>query len=179
MERNRTFFSNVWSNLKNWANNTFGFGSSTTTTIAHYETSIISDPAPITIDTGSKTTQIISEKGDSSKPISFYSNKDTTNPTSSTAGIKLNISDFTLGINFGFDNIGISGTLTDGDSSNCIALKVNLSELKVGIEDSISIKWDGTTTKTYTNVSANGWAIVAVAAFITTGQIIQTPAYIK
>ena len=102
------FFSDAWNGVKTWAQNTFGYGSSTTTTIFEYETPIIPDPSPITATTGSNTTQTISKTGDSSKPISAYANKDAENPIiSSSVGININISDATLTLSLGFDDIGL------------------------------------------------------------------------
>ncbi len=172
------FFSKTWNGIKTWAKNTFGAGSSTTTTIPGSETPIIPDPLPITVKTGTKTTQTISKHGDSSKPISVYANKDTQHPIkSSSAGININIIDFTLDLSLGLDDIGISGSLTNGNSTNSLGIKLNLSELKVGFEGSTAIQWDNTTETAYTNASINGWAIVAAYILVTKGQYVQSPSY--
>ncbi len=173
-----SFFSNAWNGVKSWAKNTFGAGSSTTATITEIETSIISDPFPITMKTGAKTTQILSKHGDSSKPISVYANKDAQQPIkSSTAGINFNIFDLTLDLCVGLDNISISSSLVNGDTTNSLGIKLNLSELKIGFESSTAIQWDNTTETAYTNVDVSGWAIVAAYCWITTGQPVQSPAY--
>ena len=172
------FFSKVWNGIKTWAKNTFGAGSSTTATIAKIETPIIPDPSPITVKTGTKTTQTVSEHGDSSKPISVYANKDVRHPIkSSSAGININIVDFTLNFSVGFDDIGISGSLANGKTVNDFGLKLNISELKIGFEGSTAIHWDNTTETVYTNVSVSGWAILAAYLFVTTGQYAQSPSY--
>ena len=95
---------------------------------------------------------------------------------SSSAGIKINIDKFTLDISVGFDNIGISTSLSNGNTTGSFGLKANLSEQKVGFEESTAIKWGNTTETTYTNVSASWWAIVAAYISVTTGQPMSRPA---
>ena len=88
-------------------------------TIAQIETPIIPDPSPITAVTGTTTTKIISKHGDSTKPISVYANRDAENPVKSfAAGIKINISSFTLNLSLGFDNIGLYSSITDGNTTD-------------------------------------------------------------
>ena len=173
------FFSKVWGGIKTWAKNTFGAGSSTTNTTTVKENPIIPDPSPITVKAGIKTTETISKKGDSSKPISVYVKREAKHPIkSSSAGIKINVSDFTLDLSLGLDNTGLSVTRSNGEVSNSFGLRANLSELKVGFEGSTAIKWDNTTTETaYTNVSVSGWAIAAAFIFAETGQYSQSPSY--
>ena len=161
---------------KVWAKNTFGAGSSTTVTIANIETPVIPDPSPITVKTGTKTTQITSKYGNSSKPISVYANKDAQHPIkSSSAGININIANFTLDLSVGLDDIGISGSITNGNTTNSFGVILNLSELKVGFEGSTAIQWDNTTETAYTNASISGWAIAALYILVTTGQYVQSP----
>ena len=172
------FFSKAWNGIKTWAKNTFGAGSSTTATIAEIETPVIPDPSPVTVKTGTKTTQTISKHGDSSKPISVYANKDAQHPIkSSSAGININIVNFTLDLSVGLDDIGISGSLTNGNTTNSFGVKLNLSELKIGFEGSTAIQWDNTTETAYTNASISGWAIAAAYILATTGQYVQSPSY--
>lgn len=172
------FFSKAWNGIKTWAKNTFGAGSSTTATIAEIETPVIPDPSPITVKTGTKTTQTISKHGDSSKPISVYANKDAQHPIkSSSAGININIVNFTLDLSVGLDGIGVSGSLTNGNTTNSFGVKLNLSELKIGFEGSTAIQWDNTTETAYTNASISGWAIAAAYILATTGQYVQSPSY--
>ena len=172
------FFSKAWNGIKTWAKNTFGAGSSTTATIAEIETPVIPDPSPVTVKTGTKTTQTISKHGDSSKPISVYANKDAQHPIkSSSAGININIVNFTLDLSVGLDDIGISGSLTNGNTTNSFGVKLNLSELKIGFEGSTAIQWDNTTETALTNASISGWAIAAAYILATTGQYVQSPSY--
>ena len=177
-EKIGNWFKNTWNSVKKWAGNTFGAGSSTSATITKTEVEHLPDPLPITAKTGIKTTQTISEHGNSSKPVSVYAKLDDAHPVkSSSAGIKINISSFTLDISLGLDNTGISGSLADSNTTKSFGLKANLSELKVGLEDSSSVKWDNTTETTYTNVSLSGWAIAAAYVFVTTGQPMLSPSY--
>ena len=175
-EKVGNFFSNAWNKIKTWAGNVFGAESSATATIAEVKTSIISEPSPITATTGTVTTQTISEHGDSSKFISVYADMDTSSPiVSSSAGLKINISEFTLDIGVGADNIGFSCSLTNGDVTNSLGFRLNLSEFKAGVEYSTALKWDSYTQTTYANGSISGWSIIALYSLLTTGQPVSSP----
>ena len=167
------FFKKVWKSVKKWAKETFGAGCTTTVTISKVVTPIIPEPLPITAETGTETTQTISEYGDSSKPISVYANGDLQNPgTGSSAGISINICDFSLNLNVGFENIGISGSVANGNTTDSFGVKLDLSKLKIGFEGSEAIQWDNTTRTTYTNVSVSGWSLLAAYYYVTTGQYV-------
>ena len=174
----KNFGKKVWNSITTWCGNTFGAGSSTTATISNNEIQIIPEPSPITIKTGNQTTQTISQHGNSSNPISVYANKDAQHPIkSSSAGININIDDFTLDLSTGLDDIGLYGSLTNGNTTNSFGVKLNLSELKVGFEGSTAVQWDNTIETAYTNVSVSGWTIVAVYILVSTGQYVQSPSY--
>ena len=84
---------------------------------------------------------------------------------------------FTLDLSVGLDDIGLSGSLTNGNTTNSFGVKLNLSELKIGFEGSTAIQWDNTTETAYTNASISGWAIAAAYILATTGQYVQSPSY--
>lgn len=155
----------------------FGAESSTVSEVKS-ETAIIPDPSPITIKTGTKTTTVISKHGDSSRPISVYAKRNVEHPLkSSYAGIKLNVSAFTLNVSVGLDNLAVSGSIRRGNKTDSFAVKAVLAELKVGFEGSTDVKWDENTTNTsYANGSISGWALVEVLALATTGQPVTAPA---
>ena len=170
-----------FSGIGRWFSNTFGAGSSTVSE-NRAETSItpiLDDPFPITVKTGTKTSQIVSQHGDSTKPISVYAKKDAEHPIkSSSAGLKVNIANFSLKLNLSLDNIGLSGSITEDDTTGSFGLRVNLSELKVGFEGATSIQWDENTSQTnYTNGSISAWSIVAAYLMATTGQPAPSPVY--
>ena len=172
------WFKKAWNSVTTWASNTFGAGTSTSVTITKTEVEYLPDPLPITAKTGTKTTQTVSKHGSTSKPVSVYAKKDAEHPIkSSSAGIKLNIEKFTLNISLGLDNIGISGSIANGNATNSLGIKANLSELKVGYEGASAIKWDNTTETTYTNVSVSGLALAAAYMLVTTGQQFPSPSY--
>ena len=172
------FFSKTWNGLKNWAKSAFGAESSTIATISEIEIPIIPDPSPVTIKTGTKTTQTISKYGDSSKFISVYANKNVTHPArSSSAGININIVDFTANLSLGLDDTGISISASRGNTTSSFGIKLDLSEFKIGFEYSSAVQWDNITETAYTNVSASGWAFVAVYLLTTTGQYVPSPSY--
>ena len=172
------WFRSIGNAVGNWLNSTFGAGSSTVSEFK-IERAIIPDPSPIVIKTGTKTSTTVSEYGDSSKPISVYATRNLEHPIkSSSAGLNLNIYNFTLDVSIGLDNIGISGSLTSGDSTDSFGLGINLAELKVGFDTSTTVKWDANTSQsTFTSVDINGWAIVAGIVFATTGNPVPSPSY--
>ena len=113
-----SFFNKVGTAIAGFAKATFGAGSSLSATITKTEVEYLPDPLPITVKLGTKTTQTISKHGNSSKPISVYAKGNAEHPIkSSSAGIKINIAKFTLDISMGLDNIGISGSLSNGNTS--------------------------------------------------------------
>lgn len=172
------FFKGIGKAIANFAKATFGAGSSTSATITKTEVEYLPDPLPITAKTGTKTTQTVSKHGNSSKPVSVYAKCVAEHPIkSSSAGIKINISSFTLDISLGLDNIGISGSLSNGNTTDKFGLKANLLELKVGFEGSSAIKWDNTTETTYTNISFSGWSIATAYLLISTGQLMPSSSY--
>lgn len=107
-----------------------------------------------------------------------YANNDSQHPIkSSSAGININIVNFTLDLSVGLDDIGISGALTNGNTTKSYGVKLNLSELKIGFEGSTAIQWDNTTETAYTNASISGWAIAAAYILATTGQYVPSSSY--
>lgn len=156
------WLSNAWNSITTWVGNTFGAGSTTSTTISQVETPIIPDPSPITVKTGAKTTQIVSTSGDSSKAFSVYTNVNMDSPERSSAGVKINMSNFAVKLCVGLDDIGFYCLSSSGNTTSAFGVKINLSELKLGFEESTSIQWDNTVETTYTNTSINGWALVAL-----------------
>lgn len=82
-----------------------------------------------------------------------------------------------MDLSVGLDDIGLSGSLTNENTTNSFGVKLNLSELKIGFEGSTAIQWDNKTEISYTNASISGWTIVAVYIFATTGQYVQSSSY--
>lgn len=172
------FFVNAWEGIKDWASDTFGARSSTTVTIEDKETQVVADPSPVTVTTGAKTTQTVSSRGDSSKPISVFANKDAQHPIiSSSVGININISDFTLVFSLGLDNTSISGAIKSGDRTDSFGVKADFSEFQVGFESATTIQQGNTSGVAYSNISANFWAIAAAYCLITTGQSVPSPSF--
>ena len=164
-------FSNLWNGVKNWFKSSFGAESTTTVTISETETAILPDPSPVTVKQGIILSRTIEKYGDASKLFSVYANKDVDHPIiSSTVGAKVNVSDFTLDLSLGLDNIGFSGSLTRDNATSSIGVRLNLAEFKAGIEVSQDVQFGNTTQTIYTNYSVSGWTILAAAAAILTGQ---------
>ena len=166
----------AWNDFKEFMCETFGAGCTTSVTINETETPIIPDPAPITITKRTETTQTVSSHGDSSKFISVYADGVLNHPVlSSSAGVYINIAQFTLDISFAVDDIGISGSITEGYSTNSVGLRLDLSRLKVGLEHSTSVTVNDVSSTVYTNISVNGWTLVYLYLLATTGQDIPQP----
>lgn len=105
-----------------------------------------------------------------------YATKNLNNPLKSSAGLKLNILGLTVTANLSLDNIGISGSVKNGDVTKSYGFRTNLSELKVGFQSSTTVQWDANTSQTtYTDVDVNGLALIAVYYFVTTGQPTPVP----
>ena len=98
---------------------------------------------------------------------------------SSTVGIKANIGHNTYDYSIGINNTSLSHAICMGNTTQKIALRVNVQELKIGIESSTTVKWDGYSTTTYTNVSVSAWFLAAGYYFVKTGQWTPSPSYIS
>lgn len=109
-----------------------------------------------------RSTVIITEVGNSSKPISVYAQGRSDNCLLSSAGLKFNISSFTLNISLGVDDIGIKGSIKDGAKINAFGLKADLSQQKIGFEWSKTAQWDNHKSITnYTNVGIDIFFLIA------------------
>ena len=170
------WFKDTWEEFKDWAKDTFGAGSTTSITLYEFETPILQSPSPVTITSGTTATQTVSSNGDSSKPISVYADGSLSNPIkSSSAGVYVNIDNFTLGINLALDDVSISGTVTRGSTSKALTAKMDISQLRLGFETSSSISSGDVTSTSYRNYSVNGWTIIYLYLFILSGQEVPLP----
>lgn len=78
------------------------------------------------------------------------------------------------------DDVSISGAMADGNTTDKFSVKVNPSELKVGVEISQEVSQENKTATSYTNVSLSGWTVVWVFVYALTGQDlppVSHPAY--
>lgn len=181
MEKNKKVFTTFWGKAKTWAKNTFGASSSVTVTTTTYTRKYLPDPMPVTIESGAYSKAYVSKKGDSSKTVSVYANKESTAPfKSSTAGIVVNDGNCALDLCLGLDDFSLEGSYSGEDLTSSLALKINVSELKIGVEWATTEQWDngmGTNT-TYTNVSVSGWFLVWVYYYANSGQSLPSPEYV-
>ena len=162
---------NAWNKVKSWASNTFGAGA-TKVYQTKQETELMPPVANgfISVKTGEKETKILSKKGNSSKPISVFAQSRADNYALSSAGISINILNFSLNINLGLDNSGISGSIRDGQTTKTLGISADISQLKAGFESSTTVTWDEAESTTYSNASITGMGIAYAYIFITTGQ---------
>jgi RHS repeat-associated protein len=148
----------------------FGASSSTTKTTEAWKKVYTPSISPITVTKGTNTIETISRHGDSTKPISVYANLESKHPVcSSSAGLKVNIVSATMDIGLSLDDIGVYVAHSNGNSSNNLGIKINISEIQIGLESSATIESNGITTVSYTNVSLNGFGMLLVAAAYFTG----------
>lgn len=149
----------------------FGFVATLSAVVQHEEIQHLPVWSPISIKSGTKAT--ISQSFGNNKPITAYAECNIPNIIkSSTAGIKLNISKITITISLGFDDIGIYGSYNTDNSVSSFGVRLNISELKIGFEQSFTIHENNIAQTTYTNSSINGgilFLIYAVATGIPAG----------
>ena len=176
----KRWFKKAGKRIKKWVKNIFGAGYTVCSTNSGTEKTY--SAIIIQAKIGTKNTAYISKRGNSSKPISVYASQDINHPIkSSSLGLKINILDTTLDMRRALDDVGLYGSITNGKTTNSLGIKVNLSELKVGFEGSTStLLEDGTTEKTYTNVSIDimtlAYVCICVYSLATTGQMVEAPA---
>ena len=162
----------AWNSVKTWAGNTFGAGTSSYIVISDNVAS--SNYGIFSIKSGSKSTKTTYSSGDSSKPISVYSRISIDDPIkSSFVGLKLNISDFTIDLSLGLDNLGISGSLRNGNTTNSLGLKANLTELSIGFEQSISTLLEDITEAFINSIFLDLWFVLTIIVLVFSGGNVQ------
>jgi RHS repeat-associated protein len=170
-----SFFKSVGSTIANFAAKIFGAGN----TVVHQEKAELENSpihSVVSVKTGTKKTTTLSKKGDSSKPISVYAKGRSDAPILSSAGLKVNVSSLTINASFGLEDLGISGSINNGDTSRSLGIVADLTQFKVGVEGSTTAKWDANADIAhFTNVSVSGWAIAAACVLVGTGLWAPTP----
>ena len=171
------WLGNAWNKVKSWVSNTFGAYSETVNYTTKKEDVYLPSPLPITARTEIHSSQVISRKGNYSKPVTVYLRKRSDNVNLSSVGINFKTSKFSVNLSLGLDNTGITGTVSNGSNDSSLAIKANMSKFEVGAEASETIHWDENSSNiTSSNVSINGLSALAIMAFLTTGQPIPQPA---
>ena len=129
----------------------------------------------ISCKSGTSTSTILASSGDSSRPLSVYAQGRADNEILSSAGLKINIANFTLNVSIGADNLGVSASIADHGTIKSIALTADISQFKIGGEFATTV-WDSATSeKIYTNISVSGWLFVAAYIYYRTGEWYSTP----
>ncbi len=147
------------------------FGASSQVVVEEEKT-VSSTPvySPISAKTGVKSTTIISSKGNSSKPISVYANGVSNNPVSFTAGVKINIAKCSFDFSLGLDNVGLKFSIANGDINTSSALKLDITELKLGFEAEMESRiTENIYESAYGNTSINGGIVGAIYMFVNAG----------
>ena len=171
------WLGNAWNKVKSWACNTFGAYTETVNYTTKKEDVHLPSFLPITARTEIHSSQVISRKGNYSKPVTVYLRKRSDNVNLSSVGINFKTSKFSVNLSLGLDNTGITGTVSNGSNDSSLAIKANMSKFEVGAEASETVHWDENSSNiTSSNVSINGLSALAIMAFLTTGQPIPQPA---
>ena len=175
------FFSKAFATVIAYMGAYYGVSSSTTKTEYDYNEDFSIVPWLVSVKQGAKSSKTISKIGSSSKPVSFYASRNIDHPIrSSSVGVIHNYSDdFATKLTVGLDDISLSCSGTSGNTTNSFAIKLNVSELKLGLEYATAIPWDDSTKTVYTNVSINVFTILAAFAYATAGDtaVLPQPAY--
>ena len=174
----KDWFRNAWNSVKTWAKNTFGFCNETVNYGEIKEKVYLPSPLPVTAQSKTTSSQVVSRKGDFSKPVTVYLRKRSDNINLSSVGVKFKAKKLSLNLSLGLDDIGLSGTIHNGSTDNTLALKTNLSKFETGIEVSETIHWDEySSNSTATNVSVNKLSAASIVVFVLTGQPVWQSAY--
>lgn len=172
----KQWVSKTYRKCRSWASSFFGASASTTSTITKSESYIIPDPSPITFKTGNKVTRTTYSTGDSSKPVSVYAVGSLDDQVfSSSAGLKLNYPNLTVKFNLAVDNIGIYGSVSKNNVTDSFGLRVNITQLKIGINSSSSVTLDNDTYTDYWDFDVSGWLIACAYLLVTEG--VAEPSY--
>ena len=164
----------LWDDLKRFFERIFGSEASTELTYTN-EMEILPDPLPITVKKGITTSYTVSSIGDSSKPISVYANGDILNPIESIAGAKINAFNWCLDLSLGLSNTGVSISNRLANNETALNLRLNLSQLKLGLETKNTVYYDNMSQTSYTNISANAGFFFVAYILVTTGQYMPNP----
>ena len=125
---------------------------------------------PISVKTGTSVSTVTSSKGNSSKPISVYSNGVSNKPLSSSAGFKINIGKYSLDLGFGLDNTALKFSITNEDITTSTAFKMDITKLQIGFEVEVETKIvENVYESAYANSSINGGIAGAIYMFVKTG----------
>lgn len=113
---------------------------------------ILPSGAPIQVTYGARETITVEKSGDPST-FAAYVTHDMLNPTkSSTAGLSVSIGGHEVKAHSGWDNLGMTGSYTNGNVTHTSSLKINLAELSIVYEASVTETIDGTATTDYANI---------------------------
>ena len=166
-----------WEEIKNFFIGLFGSESSAEVSYTYEDKVFLPDPLPITVKKGNTSSYVVSSRGDSSKPISVYATGNIVNPLESNAGIKVNAFSWSLNISIGLGNTGISISKNSDNNELGVGIKLNLLELKAGIEATNTVHYRNSSQTSYTNISANGGFLLMLYMLLTTGQYQPTLCY--
>jgi hypothetical protein len=165
----------MWIDIKNFASSIFGF-SSTQKTVVNANRKLVPEPSPIVLTGGAKTTYVNSQKGNSSKPIVFYSESVINDPISSSIGTKFNIGSYSLDFSLGLNNTGIKFSAKKNNITSSCGLSASLAETKIGFDFEAERQVQSDIYETYYgNASASFWGAFAIYKLFTTGQWNGTP----
>ena len=163
----KNFFKKASKKIVKFAKRMFGARFSKVSTSMDTPKIYIPNSYPITAQSGSSTTTTLSSSGNSSKLYSVSGTLETGGEGKlPSASAELSVLDIGLVYSIGADDWGISMSNKFGSMSSSFGLRINLSEVKVGLEGSLSSSKGNSTDTSYINVSANGALVVGIVAVV-------------
>ena len=125
--------------------------------------------SPISFDRGHSSSQTISQYGNASKPIVFYTEGDISSPLSASVGVLINRGNSTNKINLAIDNIGVEVSYISNNIVQSSSKYFNLTDMKMHYKTSVVNQLDNMEEGEYTDIGIGGWIIVGALACVAGG----------
>ena len=125
--------------------------------------------SPISFDRGHSSSQTISQYGNASKPIVFYTEGDISSPLSASVGVLINRGNSTNKINLAIDNIGVEVSYISNNIVQSSSKYFNLTDMKIHYKTSVVNQLDNMEEGEYTDIGIGGWIIVGALACVAGG----------
>ena len=127
--------------------------------------------SPINVERGIGTSNTITDSGDSTKPVTVYSEARSDDPSLSSVGIDINTSILSLEGSLGLSNTGLSFVLhVDDDTDYSLGCNLDLTKIRLEIEFTSTIEISpGESAFNYYNVSVNPIIVFLMFEYVQTG----------
>ena len=128
---------------------------------------------PVSVVSGEYTKEDLPEIGDSSRPVSLYAEGRSDNWLLSNAGIKMGNETVNVKVNLALDDISIPVTTKFGktNTSSTSGLRIDLTKLQIGFEQSTTTSKNGFNITNYTYYSISGNSLLLLAQLLGGGDM--------